>query len=72
MRDYFTDWKQNTAFNSSVSDHVKLEFGVPQGSVLGPLHFFIFINYLPFFLSDQTVRLFADDTTNDDITLEHY
>ena len=43
---YLTDRSQRVVINGSESDVVKVISGVPQGSVLGPLLFFIYVNDL--------------------------
>ena len=51
---------QRVVVNKQHSEEVPVVSGVPQGSVLGPLLFLIFINDLPEGLLSR-VRLFADD-----------
>ena len=52
---------QTVVIEGEESGSVPVSSGVPQGSVLGPILFLVFINDLPEKLSSQ-VRLFADDT----------
>ena len=59
---YLTNRKQCTKVNNYSSNFQTIECGVPQGSVVGPLLFLIYVNVLPCASGCQTT-LFADDTS---------
>ena len=63
LANYFQSGLQAVKLNNDLSDFVSIYLGVPQGSVLGPLLFLIFINDLPHFVKEFFCILFADDTT---------
>ena len=59
---YLHDRYQIVQNGSFLSSKKKIECGVPQGSILGPLLFIIFIDRMKHYLSEAGVILFADDT----------
>ena len=62
IQDFLLGREQTVIINGSKSAPIKVNSGVPQGTVLGPLLFLIYINDLPNNISTGTkVRLFADD-----------
>ena len=62
FKDYLHDRYQRVLINGQSSPWECLTAGVPQGSVLGPLLFLLYINDMTLAVRNSSVRLFADDT----------
>ena len=62
FQSYLTNRKQVTAIVNQTSSSKPVPVGVPQGSVLGPLLFLIYVNDLPLHVSHCEMSLYADDT----------
>lgn len=63
LKNYLTGRNQYVEFKGTKSNMLPVSCGVPQGSVLGPLLFIIYMNDLPNALTHSSSILFADDTT---------
>ena len=63
VQSYLSNRKQRTKINSEFSSWEEILFGVPQGSILGPLSFNIFLCDLFFIMNDVEFASYADDNT---------
>ena len=62
FKSYLSERKQFVSIDGVLSDLLEILIGVPQGSILGPILFLIYVNDLPEW-SNLLALLFADDTT---------
>ena len=64
MKSYLNSRSQAVSLGGKMSEQGIVKCGVPQGSILGPLLFLIFINDLPLFIREHvfSTDLYADDT----------
>ena len=63
FKSYLMGRTQNVIFNGVNSKGHPVQYGIPQGSILGPLLFVVYINDLACHLENVSISMYADDTT---------
>ena len=63
MQSYLCNRFQRTSVNASFGYWKEIETGVPQGSILGPMLFNIFLNDIFYFINNGNLFNYADDNT---------
>ena len=60
---YLNERKQMVNLKNNISDPELVKSGVPQGSILGPLLFIMFMNDIPLEINEGALEMYADDST---------
>ena len=73
LRSFLSNRTQQVVYNGYLSASGSIKMSVPQGSILGPLLFSIYVNDLPSVISLSDINMYADDTeihfSNNDLSV---
>ena len=61
FQDYLKDRIQSVRIGNEISDIAKVDYGVPQGSILGPILFLIYVNDMSQYVNADVLVQYADD-----------
>ena len=62
LTSYLSDRKQCVKISDCKSEYKEITIGVPQGTILGPLFFILYVNDLLIDMQNETILSYADDT----------
>ena len=63
LKSYLSERKQIISLGKTTSKQLTVKQGVPQGSILGPVLFLLFVNDMPLHVQKSTMDIYADDAT---------
>jgi len=63
FKSYLSERKQFISLGKTTSEQLTVKQGVPQGSILGPVLFLLFVNDMPLHVQKSTMDIYADDIT---------
>ena len=63
FKSYLSERTQQVQIGNVYSEKLHIKYGVPQGSILGPLLFILYINDLPLYMKNCCIDMYADDST---------
>lgn len=62
FKSYLSNRSQRVKYKNSISKELQIEHGVPQGTILGPILFVLYINNIVKCVNECKINMFADDT----------